>query len=360
MDIAIYGAQGIALGAYEAIKNIDMKRKVKCFLVTSREGNSKFLNGIPVYELEEYSSQLSAHEKMNIEILIATPENVMEQIEESLDNEHMPCHVRLTSERWAQMKSYYHACDKLFMPLPAYPVGYNQANIHLFMAKHLKDRRLEAHYRLPEWITPIQVGAALCDERVANMVDCDGDNISYKNVNYSELTALYWIWKNRINICSLKNKEYYGIVHYRRILELSDDDILRLSDNDIDVVLPYPMPYEPDIEMHHKRYVADKDWEVVLDVLKRKQPEYYDMSDKIFKQEYLYNYNIILAKSDVLAGYCEWLFPLLEEIEKTTVPSGNERQDRYIGYIAETLETLYFMVNADRLNIVHTGCRFLV
>ena len=36
------------------------------------------------------------------------------------------------------------------------------------------------------------------------------------------------------------------------------------------------------------------------------------------------------------------------------------RSDRYIGYLGETLETLYFMKNADRLNIVHAECRMLV
>ncbi len=36
---------------------------------------------------------------------------------------------------------------------------------------------------------------------------------------------------------------------------------------------------------------------------------------------------------------------------------GNGRADRYIGYIGETLETLYFMKNSDGLNIVHTECR---
>lgn len=360
MTLAIYGAQGVAKGYYQAIKYIHPYYNIKYFIVTNLKENPQHVDNVPVVELKMLAQKLTEAEKRKIRIFIATPENVMDIIEDSLDNEGFFNHIRITSMLWADMVACMHYYKKDIKLLGQYSAGSNQANIHLFMAKHLKDKRLEAHYRLPEWITPIQVGAALCDERVANMVDCDGDNISYKNVNYSELTALYWIWKNRINICSLKNKEYYGIVHYRRILELSDDDILRLSDNDIDVVLPYPMPYEPDIEMHHKRYVADKDWAVVLDVLKRKQPEYYDMTDKIFKQEYLYNYNIILAKSDVLADYCEWLFPLLEEIEKTTVPSGNERQDRYIGYIAETLETLYFMVNADRLNIVHTGCRFLV
>ena len=77
-------------------------------------------------------------------------------------------------------------------------------------------------------------------------------------------------------------------------------------------------------------------------------------------QQYFYNYNIILARKDVLAEYCQWLFPILERVEQLSKPRGWERQDRYIGYMGETLETLYFMTNKDKLNIVHTGCRFLL
>ena len=75
---------------------------------------------------------------------------------------------------------------------------------------------------------------------------------------------------------------------------------------------------------------------------------------------YLYNYNMILAKTDVLKDYCEWLFPILENVEEGTVPKGNERADRYIGYMAETLETLYFMYNESRLNIAYAGAKILV
>ena len=144
------------------------------------------------------------------------------------------------------------------------------------------------------------------------------------------------------------------------MLAFSEDDLLRLLDNDVDAVLPYPMPYEPNIHAHHERYIKDVDWEALLMALKELQPEYAEYFPQVLEQEYLYNYNVILAKKAVLREYCEWLFPILERTEELSVPKGKDRADRYIGYMGETLETLYFIRNADRLNVVHTGCRLYV
>lgn len=359
MNLAIFGAQSIALGVFEAIHNLHPQKNIKCFLVTERGMNPELLLGVPVIELDSFCNSLSLQEKDNIEILIATPENVMSEIEESLDRCGLRCHVRLTSLRWAQLMSYHYTVQGRFLPLSIYPVGYHKANVYMYMAKFYKDKNLSGTYEIPKWISPIQVGAALCEERVADIIDSEGDNISPKNVNYSELTALYWMWKNRLVSKLGDDKEYYGLVHYRRILDLSEDDILRLENNDIDVVLPFPMPYEPNIEAHHERYLADVDWKALLQALQELQPSYAERFPEILKQRYLYNYNIVLARKDVLADYCEWLFPILERTEQLSQPKGCDRSDRYIGYMGETLCTLYFMVNKDKLNITHAGCRFL-
>jgi hypothetical protein len=350
MKIAIFGAQGIALGAYRAIRVLYPKRIVECFIVSDRKGNPTELAGIPVVEL----SKLSAGS--DVEIMIATPENVMPEIEELLKKKGLHCYVRLDSKRWGEMMERYYLRIDRFLPLSAVPVGFNRTSLAVYMAKFYKDKALSSAYDIPAYIHPLQVGAALCTERVAELIDCEGENISYKNVNYSELTGLYWIWKNRISGSSDK---YAGLVHYRRILELTDDDILRLADNDVDVILPYPMPYEPNIEEHHRRYIKKEDWCALLTALNELQPVYAENLNDILNQQYMYNYNIIIAKETVLSEYCEWLFPILERVEELSVPAGRERADRYIGYMGETLETLYFMYNKNRLNIVHAGCRFI-
>lgn len=382
-DLAIFGAQGYALGTYMAIKELYPAREIECFLVSKMGMNDSSLLGIPVRELDAYVSGMTQADKDNIEVLIATPEMVHPEIEEILENYGFRKHIALTSERWADLMDEYHARLGSFTPLRALPVGNMKPFIRVYAAKSHVDRALRRNYQFPEYMLPIQVGSALCDRRIADVMDNSGDNISQKNGNYCELTALYWIWKNRLctnigdkvrdkmthdngkksdaeNTAETDEYQYYGLAQYRRMFELSEDDLLRLYSNDVDVLLPYPLPYAPDIHEHHKRYIKEPDWKALIQALNELQPEYAKAFEKILEQPFLYNYNVILAKKKVLKDYCEWLFPILSRVEELSVPKGDERSDRYIGYMGETLETLYFMYNADKLNVVHTGCKLLV
>ncbi len=234
------------------------------------------------------------------------------------------------------------------------------ANLEVYVAKYHKDKPLQNNYHFLDWMYPIQVGAALTQERVADILDNGGENISCKNANYCELTALYWIWKNRLINVGEQSGNYYGLFHYRRFLDMREKDLERLAVGDIDVVLPYPTVHEPDISEHHARYIKQSDWDVVLQALKELAPEYYKAYSKIFSQEYFYNYNILIAKPGILRNYCEWLFPILERVEELSVPKGSERADRYIGYIGENLLTLYFMYHNSEMKIVHTGRLLLI
>ncbi|MCM1222682.1 MAG: DUF4422 domain-containing protein [Lachnospiraceae bacterium] len=363
MKLVIYGAQGYALGAYEALRTLYPKREISCFLVTQMEHNPSYLGGIPVQKLSAFAENMSTEEKQDIEILIATPEQVQPDIEETLENYGFWQYRRLTFARYNELMKLFHASLGRFLPLAALPVGYCMPFVRIYMAKSYADKPLKNVESLPEYVFPIQVGAASGGLRAADIRDDTGENISDKNGNYCELTALYWIWKNKLVKVGTEDgekKQYYGLCQYRRGFALTEDDLLRLMDNDVDVLLPYPLPYEPDIGAHHERYVKHTDWQAMLAALAELQPEYVGALQEILSQQYLYNYNLILAKKSVLRDYCEWLFPILARTEELSVPEGNERADRYIGYLGESLMTLYFMKNADRLNVVHTACRIAV
>lgn len=357
MQLTIFGAQGYALGTYLAIKEMVPARKIDCFLVSEMGMNAKTLAGIPVREIKDFSLNMSDEDKSDVEIIIGTPEMVHDEIEELLLSHGFQNIVRLTSSRWAELMDQYHAKLGSFTPLKCLPVGSVEPSLRIYSVKSHVDKALKNEYKMPEYMLPIQVGKALVDQKVTEVTDDIGDNISLKNGNYCELTALYWMWKN----CFPVGKEqYYGLAQYRRRFELSQDDLLRLCSNEVDVLLPYPLPYAPDIQEHHKRYIQDEDWNVLIRVLEELQPEYAKAYKDILEQPFLYNYNVIIAKKEVMMDYCSWLFPILARVEELSVPKGSERSDRYIGYMGENLETLYFMYNADKLNIVHAGCRLLV
>ena len=228
-------------------------------------------------------------------------------------------------------------------------------DLEVYVAKFHKDKPLSSVYSHPARLIPVQAGASLAPLKVADIQDNVGDNISVKNVNYCELTVLYCIWKNRLAGERDKSGKYYGLFHYRRYLDLRNEDLCHLAARDIDAILPFPTIHEPNIKEHHARYIKESDWEAMLRSLEEIEPEYYAAYDKIFSQQYMYNYNIIIAKAAVLQEYCEWLFPILERVEELSIPKGSERADRYIGYIGENLLTLYFLYHKDRMNLVHTG-----
>lgn len=166
-------------------------------------------------------------------------------------------------------------------------------------------------------------------------LDNTGDNISDKNCNYSELSALYWAWKN-------SDKPVIGLEHYRRYLRVSEADLLMLISGEVDVVLPFPMVYTPDISQQRTRWIKETDWQAVKQALQELAPAYAVHVDQIDSQPYYLNYNIIIARKDVLDQYCSFLFPILERVEELT--DGANRHDRYIGYIGEYLCTLYFLM----------------
>ncbi|MCR4673516.1 MAG: hypothetical protein K5675_00775, partial [Lachnospiraceae bacterium] len=84
--LVIYGAQGYALGAYKALKTLYPQREIICFLVTCMEKNASSLGDIPVFEIAGFSAGMKREHKDENEVLIATPDNVQSDIEETLEN----------------------------------------------------------------------------------------------------------------------------------------------------------------------------------------------------------------------------------------------------------------------------------
>ncbi len=360
MQTIIYGAQGYALSVYEAITTLYPERHIPFFMVTSIEGNPFVLCGIPVKEIASVSSAMSVSDKKETEVIIATPENVQSQIEQTLIEHGFDNIRKLDFKYYSELMEAYNAELGRFMPLAACPESSDIPGIHVYMAKSHVDRALKEAFTLPEYVNPLQVGAANTDSRIADLTDNTGDNISDRNYNYCELTGLYWTWKNVLSDAKTSEDDYFGFCQYRRMMLFSQADLAGLKAGNIDVVLPYPLAYEPSIEEHHKRYLKDADWNTLLSALEEIHPEHAAFFPKLLEGRYMFNYNVILARKNVLRDYCEWLFPVLRKVEETSEPKGCDRKDRYLGYMGETLETLYFMANFEGYRIAHKPCKLLV
>lgn len=351
--IIIYGAQMVAVSVYYAVKKL-YDCSVSCFVVSDPRGNPRSIDGIPVHTLDEVEPDHS-------HILVAMPEVYHETIAGLLRERGFVSFTCIDSGREAElMRRYYTALHAApppalgrFWCLREFPVGNEAAQLCVFMSKCHKDKPLKKICELPDWIRPVQAGAALTEERIADLCDNEGDNISLKNVNYSELSVMYWASRHG-------RGEYLGLFHYRRMLDVSDEDLYRLRAGRIDAVLPYPTIHYPDIQEHHKRYLKEEDWEACLQAVKEIAPAYREAMTDIFSGRYFYNYNMLIAREPVFKDYCNWMFPILKRTEELSVPKGGDRADRYIGYLGENLTTLYFMYHQKDLNIAHTGRRMLL
>lgn len=194
------------------------------------------------------------------------------------------------------------------------------STIKIAIATHKK-------YEMPKdgMYLPIQSGAILNNEKLGYTPDDTEDNISEKNKNYSELTALYWMWKN-------EKSDYKGLAHYRRHFskkknvsmfstgrfeEVLDENTLRNKLKNYDIVLPTPRRYYIEsVESHYNHTHYEQDLLVTKQIIKDMYPEYSDAYENVLKRNYAHMFNMFIMKSDYFDSYCEWLFSILFELEQ--------------------------------------------
>lgn len=327
---AIYGAQVVAYGAYTAINGL-LKRKPECFIVSNLEGNPNHIEDIPVKTLEFL-------EKDTL-IIIGVTELLQNEIINKLKEEGFNYVFKLTSHEEYLLMGEYYKKNNLFSILEEESTKITKS-YSLFEVRHHLDKPLKNYPQRNEWEISIQAGASMTDDRVSEITDNSGDNISDKNRLYSEATVMYWIWKN----CK---SSWVGIEHYRRHLLVNN---MMLND-DIDIIMPTPYICYPNVKHQFTRFVNDEVFDVVQEAITNLYPEECTEYLKCFEQQYHYPFNLMVAKSEVYNNYCEWAFKITEYIEKLDIDSCNNF--RVLGYIMEQLTSIYFITNINKLKITH-------
>ncbi len=193
--------------------------------------------------------------------------------------------------------------------------------------------------------------------------DDTGDNISEKNPGFCELTGLYWIWKNAKEM----EDDAVGLVHYRRFFTYAVDDLLYtyfnkkarlVSFEDIerglkkhDVILPVPLTIARSVRGFYGDYHNPKDLIAIREVIEVLYPEYLGTFDRIMNGHHFYFGNMIITKRKLLNKYCEWLFSILEIVEKRIANSNidDDYQSRKFGFLSERLIQVWIEHNRLRI-----------
>jgi len=345
----IYGAGIVAYGASEAVCML-CDKKVEAFLVTDPGQNNAFLAGIPVRQVAQDIFN-AEHDSF---VLIATPEEYHGQIEAALHLNGCSNYACLTSKLEYRLMGEYLKkgkgirCIEDMAEDNCKGCKCTETDVRVYMAVSHNDKVLKNSYQDESFVRRIQVGTALTDQALQNVQEFDNtaDHISLQNPLYGEFTATYWAWKNDMH-------DIMGLFHYRRVLNVTEEQIGILKAGEADVILPLPFVCYPDTSGQYGRYLRKEDIQIMWDVLKNSHPAMYKAAVSVLKDRYLYNYNILIARREVYEDYCEWMFPMLEEIAVRCEAVSGERMSRYIGRIGEVLTSIYFLVNNNEWNIVH-------
>lgn len=194
--------------------------------------------------------------------------------------------------------------------------------------------------------------------------DDTGDNISYKKPYFSELTVMYWAWKNQ-------KADYYGLCHYRRYMSFSkykfDEDIYGnvvckyLDDNAIkkygfnndeliyDAIQPNDFIFTTvdvsksgykNVYQQYKEasFLNISDLDVAIRILKKEYPEFSKAADKYFSGKIFYPCLMFVMKKNIFDKWCSFIFNILNKTEKAIdVSNYGENAQRTLGHIAERL-----------------------
>lgn len=186
--------------------------------------------------------------------------------------------------------------------------------------------------------------------------NCEGVNIA-DLLNYSELRAHYWVWKNA------QPCEYVGFFHFRRYLDIYNFDIKNCSEKKLPYVykkMPsenidkqkienilknydclVPIKEYTGISVYSKysakKYQKLSDLKFVYEYIAKKYPEYKTSADEYLNGESEYYCNMFIFKWKIFEKYCEWIFDILNHFTE----NNNEILPRTQGYLAERLTGIF-------------------
>jgi len=188
--------------------------------------------------------------------------------------------------------------------------------------------------------------------------DNTGLNISSRNRYWSEITALYWAWKN------MGRSDYVGLCSYRRYFNFNsrskapvhviareqaekvaaiDLSIISKIFKNYDIIVPEPYTYAHSIRRVCSMNYVDSDFDLLEQLVHEMSPEYDDAYRHVFYgTNKMIGHNMFIMPWDRFQHYCTWVFGILLRLEQMIDPSKYPTaQVRVFGYMHEILLGVY-------------------
>ncbi len=359
MNTYIFGAHSRARTLKEYLSVIYPELIIRAFLVDNDEENPDSVDGLPVIRIGGSKGQDACDFGPKDRVYIGTRGVSHHRITKHLTaigfKDIIPVTVELDIKlRNEYLTRHFAGIGRLFEKIDSFRAsGVNDKKPAVYVASSAFDLVLQDKHEPRSFERVIQVGCSLTDKRLEDAIyDNDGDNISEKNTQFCELTAMYWIWKHA-------KESIVGLEHYRRFFLVGEELGNVMSTNDIDVILPTPLCVLPSLKGNYLLRHEPQPFEDMMEVLQKLYPDDFDTSVSFFDQKLYSPCNMLIARKEVFDRLCGWMFPILFEVAARNKTFDDRYQNRYPGFLSERLISLFFELHRDEYKVVYSDKNFL-
>jgi len=187
---------------------------------------------------------------------------------------------------------------------------------------------------------PLEVGAEGRTNYIYQLLDNTGDNISYDNEYYGDLTALYWIWKNG----EKNNSRSISFRHYNKYLVINEKKACTfLQNNRNGWIVAKATPNPP----HHFPY----EWNCFREIIKENYHIYYHALLELYDENdgsgnRCNCTNMFITSVEQLDNYCKVLFSICKDLRRMVGDTDHSRSDqRYCAFMAERFLSVYLVTH---------------
>lgn len=237
----------------------------------------------------------------------------------------------------------------------------DRKNVKIIMASHK-----EASFPDDAIYVPVLAGSSLYEGEIPEgfTPDNEGENISFLNPMFCELTALYWGWKNLPDITN--EDSYLGLVHYRRLFGTEKKGPIGYSDIEsylgkYKIILPTKRHYYIDsLRLHYEHTHGSEALDETRKIIDESYPQMITSFDEALEKTSGYMFNMMIMRGDIADSYLTWLFAVLDELCTRLDSSSMDAYDkRFPGRISELLLNVWLCYQGKTGQIRHKDIKVI-